>query len=89
MEGSDAHPRGGSPSKQGGHTGVRVFRIGLMRKPRLLCSGAGCGSSLGVTSSRAGDAPSGKERNSLSTWQAAREEKAKNVASTMGFGCGR
>jgi hypothetical protein len=46
---------------------ARVFRVGLMKKLGLLCSGAGHYTFSGT----------------------AREQKAKNVASTMGFGCGR
>jgi hypothetical protein len=46
---------------------ARGFRVGLMRKLGLSCSG---------------------ERHGTVS-RTAREQKAKNVASTMGFGCGR
>src|SRR5450432_3217891 len=70
IKGSDAHPLGGSPSKEGGHAGgVAVFRAGLIKTTGLLCGGARCGTCSAPDCARS----------------AAREKKAKNVASTMGL----
>jgi len=61
---------------------ARVFRVGLMKKLGLSCSGARHGTFSGTASSNPAR-PGAPGRGT------AREQKANNVASTMGFGCGR
>ena len=61
---------------------ARVFRVGLMKKLGLSCGGARHRTVSGASSSAVAE-PGILARSS------AREQKAKNVASTMGFGCGR
>ena len=61
---------------------ARVFRVGLMKKLGLSCSGARHRTFSGASSGAAA------EPDTLAG-SSAREQKVKNVASTMGFGCGR
>jgi hypothetical protein len=59
-----------------------VFRVGLWKRLGLLCGGAHHGTFSGMASSD-------PARPNAPGRRTAREQKAKNVASTMGFGCGR
>jgi hypothetical protein len=68
---------------------ARVFRAGRMKRLGLLCGGVHAAAPLQAM--RSGNAPWSKigAQASSATHSAVREQKANNVASTMGFGCGR